>query len=306
MFEDENLEEEISVPHIPTATDVASIIAELVGGDEEWVEGDRLDIESIAWQPHLHSTKLNAVLHVHMADEIRPYLQKRLRAARDMGIGIHFALEFESLYDPDTVRLLGELDASVHVIGNSDIRKGIHILAALADDSVPVAPDLRMSLATGVWDGIAKGTKHERGKRFEALLAFILGQMEDFRIRARNYRGDTDEIDIILQVERVSTRPWYESGVPFVLVEAKNWADAVGQKEISAFITKIQSKRGRCKIGFFFARSGYTSEAQMQELKLANTDIALVLLGPEEIVELIKSNAPEDLLDNQVTHAMLR
>jgi hypothetical protein len=176
----------------------------------------------------------------------------------------------------------------------------------LADESVPVPPGVRRELAQNAWNERDEGTNYEKGRRLEALLAFLLGQVDDFIVKDRSFRGETDEIDIVLQIGKFTSRCWFTPGSPFVLVEAKNWAIPVNQKEISAFIVKLQTMRGRTKLGFFFAKSGFTSDAEQQELKLAATEYSLVLLGPGEIVEWINSTDPDDYLETKVRHAILR
>jgi Restriction endonuclease len=287
---------------------VDTVVDTILARDGRWRRGSRIDLGDLAWRPHLIMDQGNAVLHVHLADRLRPHLFDRLAAARAAGHEVHVALMFEALYDGEAIVRLGSVDAYVHLITDNGTvdQKPEHILALLADQGVPVPIDARRELAQHAWERRTEGTAFHRGRRFEGLLSLLLSQVSDFRIRERNFRGETDELDIVIQLDRISTRCWYESGVPFILVEAKNWSVRVDQKEVSAFITKVQARRGRCRIGLLFGASGFTSDARHQELKLAMTDIVIVLIEPDELVEWIDSDEPDNCLEGFVRRAMLR
>jgi hypothetical protein len=305
MYEDELLEEGLNP--VPPASNVETIISMIMEADDGWVAPDEaLPLGSTAWRPHLVHKDRGDLLYVHLSEQIRPFLVRRLEAAKALGRSVHVALELTSLYDPDTLIVLGTLDAAVHLVGLPSVREGRHVLSVLADEGVPVENDARAALATTAWELRREGSNYQKGRRLEGLLAFLLSQVDDFRVRERNFRGETDEIDIVVQLDRISTRCWYSSGVPFILVEAKNWKTPIEQKEISSFIFKIQTKRGRCKIGLFFASGGFTQGAGLQELKLATTDLVVVLIGPSEIEQWISHGEPDEYLEHLVSDAMLR
>jgi hypothetical protein len=145
-----------------------------------------------------------------------------------------------------------------------------------------------------------------RGRRFEGLLAFLLSQVADFRVKERNLRGATDEVDIVVQIDNQSARCWHKSGAPFVLVEAKNWKNKVGQDEISVFHAKLQTKRGAARIGLVFGMGGFTSDAKAQTLKFATQEHVMVLIGPAELAEWISREGSDDYLESLVRRAMLQ
>ncbi|MET8306050.1 hypothetical protein [Micromonospora sp. NPDC005173] len=305
MYEEEVLDE-IGLLQALQPT-VGEIVASISTSDAAWVvPSEPIDLGEVAWLPSLVKESSKDIMYVHLAAEMRPYLLRRLRAAKSDGWKVHVAVDFLALSDTNTVLALGELDAYVHLIKGNAVQAGGHVLTVLSDESVPVEQSVRSALAKATWGLRDDGTKQEKGRRLEALLAFLLGQVDDFIVKEKNFRGDTDEIDIILQLSKVSARCWYNSSAPFILVESKNWVDPVPQKEISAFIFKLQTKRGRSKIGLFFSKGGYTSDAEQQELKLAATDLVVVLIGPDEIVEWISHEDPDDYLESKVRHSMLR
>lgn len=236
-----------------------------------------------------------------------PHLIRRFEAAVEAGYRVHVILELADLYRADAVRQLAAIDAFVHVIDAPHFSKPGHVLAVMGDLQVPVDPSLRTEIAKETWNRIGEGETWVRGTRFEALLAFLLGQVADFRVVSRNYTTDTEEIDILLQIDNFSSRCWLESGVPFLLVEAKNWDDEVPQKEVTVFLGKILTKRGRARIGLLFARKGFTGAADLQETKLGQKEeIVVALVGPDTLLEWIEREDGDEYLEDVVRDAMLR
>jgi len=272
----------------------------------KWRDGAIVKLPCGHWRPHLVGPDRRSVLHVHLATRIRPYLATRLKEASKSRRPVHVVLELESLYDEETVRLLSACDAQIHVLDGENISVAQHLLTALSDQGVPVSPTVRSFLGDGAWRRRRDGTSQERGRRFEGLLAFLLSQVADFRVKERNLRGETDELDIVVQIDNHSPRCWHKSGAPFILVEAKNWKERVGQEQVSVFITKVQTKRGAARCGFMFGASGFTSDANTQILKFATQDLVIVLVGPEELANWIAREKSDDYLEDLVRLAMLR
>lgn len=289
----------------PDAKRVDTVVGLIKHQGPSWQEGDVVDLPSGAWRPQLVSTDGSAVLHVHLATRVRPYLATRLMQATKSGKLVHVALELEALYQEETVRLLNSLDAEVHIIEGETVREAQHFLTALTDQSVPVSPAVRTTLGDTGWERRTLGNTYERGRRFEGLLGFLLSQVADFKVKERNLRGETDELDIVVQIDNYSRRCWQKSGAPFVLVEAKNWTKPVDQKEVSAFMTKLQTKRGTARFGCLVGASGFTSAAQTQILKFATQEHIMVLLEPEELQKWIASETSDDFLEDLVRRAML-
>lgn len=95
--------------------------------------------------------------------------------------------------------------------------------------------------------------------------------------------------------------------MPLLLVEAKNWDEEVPQKEVTVFIGKILTKRGRARIGMLFSRSGFTSDADLQETKLGQKEgIVVTLVGPDKLKEWIEEQDADEYLERLVRNAMLR
>src|SRR5205823_14487629 len=121
------------------------------------------------------------------------------------------------------------------------------------------------------------GRTYVRGRRYEAVIAFLLSQISDFDVVERNYRTQTEELDAVIQLRSTQGRVWTGLRAPLMLVEAKNWrTTSVGQKEVSTFRVKMLGRRGTVRIGLMFGASGFTSDALDQELRFSSEDLTIV------------------------------
>jgi Holliday junction resolvase-like predicted endonuclease len=289
------------------ATGAEQVAAALNNGDYSWQSGEVLDVGDVRWQPHLWQPDTGRALHIHLSSVLPGYIARRLRAAKQAGFTIDVALPLDSLYDAETLELLVDLDSHVYIYDLPDtVSPRRHCLATLADQDIPVEPAVRTTLARRCLSLISEGTSQEKGKRLEALLAFLLGQTADFRVIERNYRTATQEIDIVVQIVHYSHRCWVTPGVPFVLVEAKNRQDTAGYPEVSLLIRKVQTKRGRSRIGMLFSLGGITGDAKDEELRISEGDLCIVMFDRSELELWIDAPNADDHLEEHVRRAMLR
>lgn len=301
----EGIEDPIDPPGLSSST-----IVDQLQETGEWVnKADPITRGSLSWRPDLHSTDGTRVLHIHLAEELRSYLRDRLEMAAESGAQVVVALQLQSLYQDDVVTFLGAIDAEIMIIhsdkGNT-ISEAEHLLTVMSDHSVPVINSIRTDVARKAWAKRSTGTSYEKGRRFEGLLAFLLSQTIDFKVVERNLRSTTDEIDLVLQIQKPSDRCWRLEGSPFILVEAKNWSEPVDQEAVSVFYTKLMTKRQTSRIGFLFSASTFTSAATMQELKFAQNSITIVMINGIQLENWIDSDVPDDCLEELVRHAMLK
>lgn len=278
-------------------------------GGQDWVPGVELDLGSKRWRPNAVSTDGTELLYVFLADQLPRFVRDRLALAAEVGIQSTLALNLASLFNPSIVELLVAVDADVIVLDDYVSSRQLNprpLLAALADVEVPVSPDLRRNIANVVWDRIADGTAYRKGKRLEALLAFIFAQIRDLKVVERNYRNETEEIDLVLQIDNFSSRVWQKSGVPFILVEAKNRAGKASQPMVSSLVTKLQTKRGNARIAFLVSLAGFTDDARMQELRFSTQDICVVMIDRLQLESLLAAANIDEQLEVLVRQAMLR
>lgn len=302
------LELEDDPPILPNVT-VPDVLEQLKEA-EEWTErSDVISDGSVRWRPHLWSDDKTQVLHVHLVDELRTHVKDRLKMAAEVGVQVVVALQLKALYRHETIELLAIIDAKVMMLdaeGEITVAEGDNLLTVLSDLSVPVSQETRTRIARLSWQNRTVGTSFDKGRRFEGLIAFLLDQVNDFRVIERNYRGETDELDIVVQIDNWSTRCWQLEGAPFLLVEAKNWTAPVDQPAVTVFNSKLRTRRQTARLGLMFAASRFTSEAKLQLLKFAQDREVIALICGDQIVQWIDSTEPEDYLEGLVRNAMLR
>jgi hypothetical protein len=308
--EDILLDEEEStsgpLPPMHDASMVEDIVKWIKAGSADWEDpSGPISVGSRNWTPALVHKEGKGVLHVHVAASMPRYVKTRLVAAADTQ-RVYIAVTMEALYDEEVLRILCDTDAYVILYDSESTGKPAYYLAALADRGIPVSPELRRELARNCWQKRAEGSNFEKGRLFEGLLAFLLSSIRGFRISSRNFNGVSDEIDIVVRVDAFTENCWSESGVPFVIVEAKNWKVTVGSPVVTLLLRKLETRRGRARIGLLFATSSFSDEARSEELKEAKGNLCVVMVGPTEISQWIEAEDPTAYLDNCVERAMLR
>jgi Holliday junction resolvase-like predicted endonuclease len=278
----------------------------LIAADPSWRLPDG-PLADPAWTPDLISEDGTGVLHLQTDQALLPYMQTRLARAIELGLVVHIACSLNALYNERLLRGLSGIDPVIHL----DDEEGEEVpaqrlLLTLALQDIQLGLETRKVLAT---DGLVRAlessaTNHEKGRRFEALVALLFSQTEGFRVSSTNYRTSTEEIDIVLRQLSAQGRIWSREG-PLALVEARNRAEGIGQEMFSAFRTKLQLKRGRAKLGFMVSSTSVSGEAERQEEKTALGDIAVVFLDGDELVSWIAAGDPDAWLERQVEARIL-
>jgi Restriction endonuclease len=311
VSEEEVLDEDETVagPAMPfEATEVAQTIA---SSDTDWSIGETVDFGGTTWRPHLAKEMKDgkrAVLYVHLSDRLRSFASSRLQVAFEAGVEIHIAIPESHLYDEELLEILAGLDAQVHVIkASDDVAEPERVLALLGDRQVTVTTTTRTAIAVRYLELCRVDAEaHTKGRRFEALLAFLFSQVGDFVIRSRNYRTATEEIDIVIQQRATQGRAWAILMAPFILIEAKNRKEGVSQEMTSAFLLKMQGKRGTVRLGFVASTTTVSGDAIAQELRFAAKDVTVVFLEYEDLKAWCAAEDPDDHLEDVVSRAMLR
>ena len=295
----------------PSADEVESAIDDICERDDVfgWERNVDIDLGVKRWRPAALSSDRKTLLHVSLGGQIPRYVRDRLRRANDAGYGVVIALTVDALFLPDVLRMLSELDASVFVLDDYRVeRRGEkrHFLAALADLDVPLVPELRREIGAECWSRLDQGTSQEKGRRLEALLAFVFSQVSDLKVVERNFRTASEEIDLVLQVDNFSGRAWQKPGVPFILVEAKNTQAKASQPMVSILLTKLQTNRGTTKIAFLVSPSGFTDDAILQEMRFSTGDFCVVMIDRRGMEKLLSAGDIGEELEILVRRSMLR
>jgi len=289
------------------ARDPAEIAGELLEADSRWRAEKAIDLgDGHSWQPDLVAHDESALLHVHVADRLRGYAVRRFAKAIDAGIEVHVATTLGRLLDSELLDQLAASDAHIHLLDEDYGRKPERVLAILADEGIKVAAEVRKALGRHGFEFSKRdGTADQKGKRFEALVAFLLSQVEGFSIYSRNYKTSTEEIDVVIQRTTVDARVWSLTNAPFILVEAKNHADGISQAMFSTFRVKMQTKRATVRIGLMLSRTKVSGAATEQESKFASEELTIVFMNGDAIAEWIEADDGSKFLARQIAGAML-
>jgi hypothetical protein len=294
----------------PEREDIERVVESIRASDGAWSAGAAASYGSVRWRPDLARGDIPAVLHVHLADRLRPYMLERLAAAFAAGNEIHVALPLSRLYDEELLCGIHELDPQIHVIRSDTLEcaQPAALLTALCDRRVQVTPAARTLLAAKAVElSQVDGSAQLRGRRYEAAIAFLLSQVDDFDVVERNLRTDTEELDAVVQQRATQGRVWSGLGAPLILVEAKNWKEPVTQKEASAFRVKLDGRRGVVRLGLMFGATGFTSDALDQELRFASDELTIAFVRPEELDEWLRAeDGGDEYIETLVRRAMLR
>jgi len=262
------------------------------------------------WTPSAVSSDGKKILYVRPQGDLPHFIKDRLRLAGQQGFHLVIAVDVGTLYQPGLLMEMGQLNCSVLVLDDPVTANQLterQMLAALADIGVPVDPTVRKEIVQLSLSNLSVGTSFERGRRLEAVIAFLFSQVSDLSVFQRNYRSATEEIDIVLRVDNLSGHVWQKSGTPFILVEAKNRQGAADQAMMSELIVKLQTKRGSAKFGFFVSISGFTDPARLQELRYSSgDDICVVTFDLANIKDFAEAVSLDDWLDRHVSEALLR
>jgi len=99
----------------------------------------------------------------------------------------------------------------------------------------------------------------EKGRALEDLVCYIFAQIPGISIVRRNEMNtfETEEIDVALWNEAHNDGLYFLSNI--ILVECKNWSNAVSSNEVSWFDAKLRS-RG-LNFGILVAANGITGNA---------------------------------------------
>jgi len=283
------------------------IAESLAKADDTWVIGGSVELSGgTTWRPDAVRDDGSALLHVHVAERLRSYATGRFEQALEDGIQVHVATTLGRLYDHDLLIDLVVADAIVHIVEPAEDVAPRWVLAIIADVGMTVPPDVRCVLANhGLQNAARDGTADQKGKRFEAVVAFLLSQVDGFAIFSRNYKTSTEEIDAVIQRQGIDSRVWSLANAPFLLAEAKNHADGVSQAMYSAFRLKMLTKRQTVRIGLMLSRTTISGAAINQEAKFASDDLTVAFLDGETLAEWANADDGTAFLERLIGEAML-
>ena len=156
---------------------------------------------------------------------------------------------------------------------------------------------------TKLWDEVQRETdRHKKGTRLEELLLIMWRSIPGFENTFPNQRSSNEEIDLV--VENGSKDEIWRKESSYFLVECKNWTSKVDPKEVVWLREKLQTRHGRCKLGFFVAPYGFTAGVETALLKHSESGVMIVLLAKAELEQLVGAGGSEKR--NQVLKELVR
>lgn len=154
-----------------------------------------------------------------------------------------------------------------------------------------------------LWDDVQRETdRHKKGTRLEELLLIMWRSIPGFENTFPNQRSSNEEIDLV--VENGSKDEIWRKESSYFLVECKNWTSKVEPKEVVWLREKLQTRQGRCKLGFFVAPYGFTAGVETALLKHSESGVMIVLLAKAELEQLVCAGGSEKR--NQVLKELVR
>jgi hypothetical protein len=208
-YDDEELVP-VSVSSRATQEDATLIAKAVQATDSSWLDGEVITFNNgLRWRPSLVQQAPPAVLYVHLLSRVPNYILDRLVAAVSSGYKAHLALPLSALYEGELVEKLVGIDAAVHVLDGMEPSAPRRTLLAIARRDIRVEPTRRTNLAVTGWSLARQAVTNDvKGRRLEALVAFLLSQVSDLRVIDTNLRTETEELDVVVQRRGLGSFCW--------------------------------------------------------------------------------------------------
>lgn len=151
-------------------------------------------------------------------------------------------------------------------------------------------PDFDLQQIAGYLDTANNGaTTTDKGRAFEDLICYLFPLIPGLAVMARNEMNvfQTEELDVAVWNDKLT------DGLPFlpniILVECKNWSNAVSSIEVNWFATKLEHS-GQ-DFGIILANKGITGNAE--DRTAAHSIIAANLIKGRRIIVLSRADIAE-------------
>jgi hypothetical protein len=132
-----------------------------------------------------------------------------------------------------------------------------------------------------------------QGRILEELMLRLFNSVPGFEARS-NIRTETEEIDIFI-LNGSNVAPWRDMG-PALLCECKNWSSKCGTPEYSHFESKVRSRYGQCKCGFFVSWNGFTETFTTQRIRASRDGILIIEIESKHVEEALRSGSFHEVL----------
>ncbi len=276
-----------------------------LGGTSD--SGEVFRLGTCSWKPDF-LTADGKLVHVQRTLRLPSYAKKRLLESQEKGIESILVIPSVFLHVEALIRFITAHDILVSVVDEEwNCSTPAGALDVVARE-VTLPAELRTKIASNALAlCLEANTNALKGKRLESLLSFLLSQVDDLEIHSTNLRTKTEELDVVVRTRGVGRRSWQLQGANFIIVEAKNWSSKVGQSIVSTLLTKLMGKRGNCRIGILVGLGGFTSDAEMQEIRFAgHGDITICFIDRVKLKGWIEAADFDAFFEGMIETAMLR
>ena len=167
------------------------------------------------------------------------------------------------------------------------------LLRAKVRNATEVASERRIAAASAqavsdqlkaVWESArSQSDRNKKGAQLEELVKRLFHATPGFERVFTRLRTQSEEIDLTIE-NRSGEFPWRNDG-PYLLGECKNWSGKCGPEEVRILRSKMETKFGRVRTGFFIAPGGFTKPARsiLDEYRAHPSQLLLVLVGEEDL-----------------------
>jgi len=291
--------------------DVDDICSAILKSNRGWKKPKSpLGLSPIDWTPNLVTADGNAC-HIHVVERLAGHWTQRMKVARASKIKLSVAAPLVCWHSDETLMATDDLNAEPILLerehGSWKIESYASVARLIASQKLLLKPESIKVLGLRLLERARKAKgPNPRGKFFEDFLAFLFSQIPDFEVFEQNYRTETEEIDIIINNRRTNGRAW-PPNAPLILVSGKNKLDTVGTPAVTSLESKMDKRRGMCRLGFLCASGSFSSDAYNHELRFSVGQNVLVFLDGKTLEKLLAK--PDKLtveMEKLVIQAALR
>jgi hypothetical protein len=233
----------------------------------------------------------------------------------DADLGVVFAPSYVVVFDADST-VLHDIDAE----DESEVRKVNQVLSPpeiFLDDvdaqetdgkrsqDYVIEPNYEIDLkefedALEAMD--SADTSQERGDAFEEFAGILMEAMPFIRVRERNLRSRTNELDLVVEYMGVDETKIFDKVSSDFLIECKHWSEPVGSDPVGNFIQKMDKLR--VDFGIIFARNGITGDKQTDgygQIRdvFIQSDKVILVIDDEDIERLLEGENLYNILDEK-------
>jgi len=130
-------------------------------------------------------------------------------------------------------------------------------------------------------------SRYEKGRRLERFLEDVVEASIGLEVASKAVRTEDEELDLILK-NNVPGTFWSSLNSPFIYVECKNWASAVGTSEARVFESKMRQGGPYSRLGLFVALNGTTKPFRDHLAAIRRDGICVAVITGEDFDRLLR------------------